>query len=210
MNREILPGEDFLYQRGAVSTAFPWDRPSYDTVKDYLQYLKDNSSIFEEFEIYLAGGILYNFDTTWDVDIFLVGGDQTDQRIEEQLNLMTDIALNKFFILVDIAWMERRPSNISYSQMETDNFLQEDILYKKIGHFKKMMGDESYEYDMKDHPNIDPIGEYLVKSSFGGFKHTDKMIDKVRNHPGQSVITTFSAEEFLLSDMNHFLENTNR
>lgn len=210
MNREVNPGENFLYQRGVVSTTFPWDRPSYNTVKDYLQYLKDESEVFDEFEIYLAGGILYDFNNTWDVDIFLIGGSQTDSRIEEQLNYMTDVALNKFFLLVDIAWYERRPSDIVYSQMEANNFLQEDIIYKKIGHFKKQMGSEAVEYDMKIVPGVETISEYLIKSSFGGFKHTDKMIDKVNNHPNQSVITTFSAEEFLLSDENHFLSNTNR
>jgi hypothetical protein len=210
MNREVISGEYFLYQRGAVSTTYSWYRPSYDYVRDYLQYLKDETTVFDEFEIYLAGGILYDFDTTWDVDIFLVGGSESDIRIEEHLNNMTDIALNKFFMLVDIAWMERRPSNLTYSQMEENNFLSEDITYKKIGHFKKVMGAESLEYNIKDIPNVETLSEYLVKSSFGGFKYPDKMIDKVRNHPRQSVITTFSAEEFLLSDRDHFLSNTNR
>jgi hypothetical protein len=210
MNREIKSGENFLYQRGTVSTVFPWDRPSYDSIKNYLEYLKNESSIFEEFDVYLAGGILYDFNSTWDVDIFLVGGSQTDERIEQQLNYLTDVALNKFFLLVDIAWFERKPSDIAYAQMENNNFLQEDITYKKIGHVKKTLGSESVEYDMKNHPNVELIGEYLVKSSYGGFKHTDKMIDKVNNHPNQSVIVTFSAEEFLLSDMDYFLNNTNR
>ena len=210
MDREIISGEDFLYQRGTVSTVYSWYRPSYDYVRDYLQHLKDETTIFDEFEIYLAGGILYDFDSTWDVDIFLVGGSESDARIEEQLNTLTDIALNKFFMLVDIAWMERKPSNLTYSQMEENNFLQEDITYKKIGHFKKKIGDESWEYNMKDNPSVEPLSEYLVKSSFGGFKHKDKMIDKVKDHPRRNVITTFSAEEFLLSDRNHFLSNTNR
>lgn len=210
MNREVQPGEFFLYQRGAVSTSFPWDRPSYNTVKSYLEYLKEETQIFDEFEVYLGGGILYSFENTWDVDIFLVGGTQTDQRIEEQLNLMTDIALNKFFLLVDIGWYERKPSDFSYSQMEANNFLQEDITYKKIGYLKKQMGSETYEYHMKDNPHMELIGEYLVKSSFGGFRHLDKMIDKVRDNPKPTVIATFSAEEFLLSDENYFLENTNR
>jgi hypothetical protein len=210
MNREIISGEDFLYQRGTVSTVYPWYRPSYDYVRDYLQYLKDETTVFDEFEIYLTGGILYDFDTTWDVDIFLVGGSESDAKIEEQLNNMTDIALNKFFMLVDIAWMERRPSNLTYSQMEENNFFSEDITYKKIGHFKKKLGNETVECDMRILPNLETIGDYLIKGSFGGFKHADKMIDKVKNHPKQSVIMTFSAEEFLLSDRDHFLSNTNR
>jgi hypothetical protein len=210
MNREIISGEDFLYQRGVVSTTYSWYRPSYDYVKNYLEYLKDETTVFDEFEIYLAGGILYDFDSTWDVDIFLIGGSESDAKIEEQLNTMTDIALNKFFMLVDIAWMERRPSNLTYSQLEENNFLSEDIMYKKIGHFKKVMGTESWEYNIKDNPSVESLSEYLVKSNFGGFKHSDKMIDKVKNHPKQSVITTFSAEEFLLSDRDHFLSNTNR
>lgn len=210
MNREVKPGENFLYQRGVVSTTFPWDRPSYAVVKNYLEYLKAESTVFDEFEIYLTGGILYDFNNTWDVDMILVGGSQTDARIEEHLNYMTDVALNKFFLLVDLAWYERKPSNYEYSTMEANNFLSEDITYKRIGHFKKQMGGEAIEYDMRIIPGIETIGDYLVKGSFGGFKHTDKMINKVKDHPNQSVITTFSAEEFLLSDEDHFLNNTNR
>ena len=210
MNREVNSGENFLYQRGVVSTTLPWDRPSYTAVKNYLEYLKAESTVFDEFEIYLAGGILYDFNNTWDIDIFLVGGSQTDARIEEQLNYMTDVALNKFFLLVDISWYERKTSDYEYSTMEANNFLSEDITYKKIGHFKKQLGDETIEYDMRIIPGIETIGDYLIKGSFNGFSHTDKMIDKVKNHPNQSVITTFSAEEFLLNDEDYFLNNTNR
>lgn len=210
MNREVQPGEDFLYQRGVVSTTFPWDRPSYNTVKNYLQYLKDESQIFEEFEVYLAGGILYSFENTWDVDIFLVGGSQSDARIEEQLNYMTDVALNKFFLLVDISWFERKPSDYSYSIMEANNFMPENISYKRIGHFKKKMGSEVTELDMKIMHGVETVGDYLIKTSFGEFKYSDKMIDKIRNSSRDIVIATFSAEEFLLNDENYFLENTNR
>ena len=85
-----------------------------------------------------------------------------------------------------------------------------DITYKKIGHFKKQLGSETVECDMRILPNLETIGDYLIKGSFGGFKHADKMIDKVKDHPKQSVIMAFSAEEFLLSDRDHFLSNTNR
>jgi hypothetical protein len=111
---------------------------------------------------------------------------------------------------VDAVWFERRPQNIEYSKLEEANFLSEDILHKKIGYFKKSVGNESTEYDPRLFPNAILLSEYLMEGNHGNYQHQQKMIDKVRNNKNPITITTFSAEDFLLNDKDYFLQNTNR
>jgi hypothetical protein len=210
LDKEVGSGEFFHYKKGNVETYFPWNRPSYEEVESYLEYVRKESSIMEDFEVYLMGGILYDFDTTWDVDICIVNQNASNEKIEEALNYLTDTALNKFFLLVDAVWFERRPQNIEYAKLEEANFMSEDILHKKIGYIKKTIGNESTEYDPRLSPDATLLSEHLMQGNHGNYQHRQKMIDKVRNNRNLVTITTFSAEDFLLNDKDYFLQNTNR
>jgi hypothetical protein len=210
LDKEVGSGEFFYYKRGNVETYFPWNRPSYEEVESYLEYVRNESSIMDDFEVYLRGGVLYDFDTTWDVDICIVNQNASNEKIEEALNYLTDTGLNKFFLLVDPIWFERRPQDMEYSKLEESNFLAEDILHKKIGYIKKSIGNESTEYDPRLFPNAILLSEHLIEGNYGNYQHQQKIIDKVRDNKNPVTITTFSVEDFLLNDKDYFLQNTNR
>jgi signal recognition particle GTPase len=209
-NRESIHGQYFLYQRGVVSTTTPWGRPTYEKLKTFLTYIQTNTSILTDYDVYIMGGVLFDFNTTWDVDICLVGGSQTNEKIEEDLNYLTDLALNTYNLLVDVSWYESRPKNLTYSEMEESNFFQQDVNHKKIGYVKKQIGDDIQESDLRTYSDATLLTEHLIQRNYGIIKHTDKMINKVQNNPNPITITTFSVNEFLETDENHFLNNTNR
>jgi hypothetical protein len=210
-NKIANQGQSFLYQRGVVSTTTPWGRPTYNKLKTFLSNIQNNTTILNDYEVYIMGGVLFDFNTTWDVDMCLVGGTLiTDGKIEEDLNYMTDLALNTYNILVDVSWYESRPENLTYSGMVENDFTPDNIIHKKIGYVKKQIGEEVEERDLRTYDDATLLTEHLIQRNYGNHKHTDKMIMKVQNNPNPITITTFSVNEFLSNDENYFLKNTNR
>ena len=86
---------DFYAKIGPVETNIPWGRPDFQTLKFFLNYIKNNSDIFERYEIYLIGKVLFNWDT-WDVDLLIVN----DFKSRFQLSLIFTL----FFSMALIAW----------------------------------------------------------------------------------------------------------
>ncbi len=91
-DKQAITGQTFLYQKGRTSTTTPWGRPTYQKVKEYLTYVQENTDILSRYEMYIMGGVLFDFNTTWDLDLCLVGGNQTDSKLEEDLDYLTDLA----------------------------------------------------------------------------------------------------------------------
>lgn len=209
-DKQALPGQTFLYQKGIVTTTKPWGRPTYQKVKNYLTYLKQHTDILDNYEVYIMGGVLFDFNTTWDLDICLVGGTQTDLKLEEDLNYLTNLSLNTFDMLLDVSWYESRPQNLVYSEMVENSFLQQDIQHKKIGYIKKQIGETIQEVDLRTYTDATTLTEYLIQRSYGTIEHTEKMINKVQNNPNPITVTTFSVDEFLSTNEEYFLNNTNR
>ena len=209
-NETANPNKTFLYQRGIVSTTTPWGRPSYNRLKILLSDIQNSTTIFSDYDVYLMGGVLFDFNTTWDVDMCLVGGNHTNEKIENDLNYITDLALNTHNLLVDVTWYESRPENLTYSSMVENDFTPDNIVHKKIGYVKKQIGEEIEERDLRTYDDAIVLTEHLIQRNYGTIKHTDKMINKVQNNPNSITITTFSVNEFLSNDENYFLNNTNR
>lgn len=209
-DKQAVAGETFLYQKGRVNTVIPWGRPSYQKVKNFLTHVQENTSILEDYDVYIMGGVLFDFNTTWDLDMCLVGGTQTDIKLEEDLDFLTDLALNTFNMLVDVSWYESRPQNLVYSEMQENNFLQQNIQHKKVGYVKKQIGENIQESDLRTYTDATTLTEYLIQRSYGAIEHTEKMVNKVQNNQNPTTITTFSVNEFLSTDENHFINNTNR
>ena len=167
--------------------------------------------IIKEYDVYLMGGVLFDFNNTWDVDMCLVGGNHNNEKIEKDLNFMMDMGLNQFNLLLDVTWYEHRPSNLTYQQMVEDNFKPDNIIHKKIGYSKKQINDEFEEKDLRNNPDFVLLSEHLVQGNYGlNTTHTEKMINKVQNNPKPETITTFSVIDFLKENESYFYSNTNR
>jgi hypothetical protein len=209
-NRVANLNDSIFFQRGVVTTTNHWTRPSYQKVHDYLFYLYLNSTIILDYDVYLMGGVLFDFNKTWDLDVCIVGGDYNDEKIEKDLNYMMKIGFSKFNMLLDVTWYETRPTNLTYEGMVENEFKPDNIVHKKIGYSKKQINDDIEEKDLRNDPNFVLLSEYLVQGNYSNIQHTEKMINKVQTNPNPITITTFSVNEFLLNDEDYFLNNTNR
>lgn len=209
-NKTVANNDTLFFQRGVVTTTKTWFRPTYQTLKNFLVDLQENTTILNDYDVYLMGGVLFDFNTTWDIDLSLVGGTKTNEEIESDLNYITDLAHNTHNLLVDVVWYENRPSNLTYQEMVNNNFLQENNVHKKIGYVKKQINDEVEEKDLRTYDDALILTEHLIQRNYGTYEHTEKMIQKVQNNTKPVTITTFSVDEFLNNNEEYFLNNTNR
>ena len=210
-NKVANLNDSIFFQRGIVTTTNHWTRPSYQKIYDFLFNLYLKSTIIKEYDVYLMGGVLFDFNNTWDVDMCLVGGNHNNEKIENDLNFMMDMGLNQFNLLLDVTWYEQRPSNLTYQQMVEDDFKPDNITHKKIGYSKKQINDEFEEKDLRNNSDFVLLSEHLVQGNYGlNTTHTEKMINKVQNNPKPETITTFSVMDFLEKGESYFYTHTNR
>ena len=99
---------EFSYQVGTVRTTTPWNRPTHDVIKRFLQ---DDivQSVLKKYNAYIIGAVLWNISETWDVDIFITNQNGNHPNtledfiiLENDLCSLYDIALNKYSILVSL------------------------------------------------------------------------------------------------------------
>ena len=113
-------------------------------------------------------------------------------------------------MLLDVSWYESKPPNLTYDKIVNDNFFSHDIVYKTIGYTKKQIGQNIQETDYRILPNIILLSEYLVQNNHGHHNRPENITAKVQNNPNPETIMSFSANEFLSTDEEYFLNNTNR
>jgi hypothetical protein len=201
------PSKYFLYQRGKIITEQPWKRPTYSKVKEFLFEIQNTSEIMKDYDLHLLGGVLWDFNTTWDVDISMIDNPSSYIVLEDYMHYMYDIAFNKYNLLVDIAWVNTKPEDIIYTP-DYSFILDNDFL--KIGYAKKQIGDEFEEIDLSNRPNYTLCGDYLIKGNFKNSIWKESFINKVKNNPNPITKITFPVKEFLENDEEYFLKNTNR
>jgi hypothetical protein len=201
------PSKYFSYQQGKIITEQPWKRPTYSKVKEFLLEIQNTSDIMKDYDLYLLGGVLWDFNNTWDVDINMVGNPTSYIILEDYMHYMYDIALNKYNLLVDITWVNTQFEDIIYTP---DYSFTIDNEFLKIGYIKKQIGEEWEEIDLRIDPLHSVQGDYLVK---GNWKHKpmkESFIEKVKNNLNPITKVTFPVKEFLENDEEYFLKNTNR
>jgi hypothetical protein len=201
------PSKYFSYQRGKIITEQPWKRPTYSRVKEFLLEIQNTSDIMKDYDLYLLGGVLWDFNKTLDVDINLIGNPNSYIVLEDYMHYMCDIALNKYNLLVDVAWVNTKPEDIDFD-LSPDYTVDNEFL--KIGYIKKQIGEEYEEIDLRINPLYSVQGDYLVKGNWKHKPFKESIIEKIKNNPNPITKTTFSVKEFLENDEEYFLKNTNR
>ena len=202
------PSKYFSYQRGKIITEKPWKRPTYSVIKEFLFEIKSTSNIMEDYDLYLLGGVLWDFNKTWDVDIALIGNPVSYKVLEDHMHYMYDIALNKYNLLVDIMCVDIKPEDIIYTPDYV--FSNNDNDFLCIEYIKKTIGDEFEEENLSDRPNYNLCSDYLVKGNRKYKPMKELFIERVKNNTNRITKTTFSIRDFLENDEEYFLKNTNR
>ena len=201
------PTKYFSYQRGKIITEKYWEQPTYSKVKDFLLEIKNTSDIMKDYDLYLVGDILWGFNNTEGIDIIMVKNPTSYIVLEDYINYMYDIALNKYGILIDVSWVNTKPEDITYTP---DLNLSYDNDFLRIGYVRKQIGEEYEELDLRTNSLFSVQGDYLIKGNFKNISLKESFIHKIKNTSNSIIKTTYSVKEFLENDEEYFLKNTNK
>jgi len=155
---------DFYYQIGEFSTETIWSRPSWIKIRRFLIELR-KTKIYKKYKIVLYGGIMYDINNTWDLDIQLISEklDSYDE-LENDLYFIYDIALNRHKLLVDVGFFYKEwNSNITRTDFYSKNYIDVPYDFIKIGYIKKIMNGKIEEYNLLKEDCIESLTKYLVK-----------------------------------------------
>jgi hypothetical protein len=206
LSKPYDPSKYFSYQRGKIITKQPWKHPTYSKVKEFLSEIKTTSDIMKDYDLYLAGDILWGFDTE-DINIIMLGNPTSYIVLEDYMHYMYDIALNKCNISIDINWLNIKPEDIIYTP---DFNFSYDNDFLRIGYTKKQIGEEHEELDLRINPLFSTQGDYLVKGNFKNINFKESFINKIKNTSNSIIKSTFPIKEFLENDEEYFLKNINK
>jgi|LakMenEpi03Aug12_release.lakeMendotaPanAssembly.Ray.scaffolds.fasta_scaffold303546_2 hypothetical protein len=197
----------FSYQRGKIITEKYWERPTYSKLKEFLLEIKNDSEIMKDYDLYLVGDVLWNFNNTEDIDIIIIGNPTSYIVLEDYMHYMYDIAFNKYNILIDISWVNTKPEDIIYT---SDLNFSYDNDFLRIGYVRKQIGEEYEELDLRTNPSFSTQGDYLIKGNFKNINFKESFINKIKTTSNSIIKTTFPVKEFLENDEEYFLKNTNK
>jgi len=210
-NKTVNPNQYFHYQRGSVHTGTAWKRPSYQSIKDFFAVINQETDILSKYDVYLMGGVLYDFNETWDVDLCITGNIQNYEELENDMNLMYDLALNHFRLLLDIQWYEKPLPVVTYEEITSDDFVHYRLKYIKTAYIKKEVGSEVDIVDIRGDEGVTKLTEYLVGGYHNEYPGTkQKVIDRIKNNPNRILKSVFDVKTFLTTDEQYFINNTNR
>jgi hypothetical protein len=210
-NKTVNPNQYFHYQRGSVHTGTAWKRPSYQSIKDFFTVINQETDILSKYDVYLMGGVLYDFNQTWDVDLCITGHIQNHEELENDMNLMYDLALNHFRLLLDIQWYEKPLPVVTYEEITSENFVHYKLKYIKTAYIKKEVGSEVDIVDSRNNEGVIKLTEYLVEGYHNEYPGTkEKVINRIKNNPNRILKSVFDVKTFLTTDEQYFINNTNR
>jgi predicted nucleotidyltransferase len=105
----VSPESKFVYKIGSVTTNKAWGRPNKQNLENLIIDIK-NIKNFHKYELFLVGGVVNGgLGKTTDIDI-IVNGDFT-YELEKFFHDLYDLALNKHQLLVDVKWLDKKPSD---------------------------------------------------------------------------------------------------
>lgn len=105
----VSPEAKFLYKIGSVTTNKAWGKPNKQNLENLINDIK-NIKNFHKYELFLVGGVANGrIGQTTDIDI-IVNGHFT-YELEKFFHDLYDLALNKHRLLVDVKWLDKKPSD---------------------------------------------------------------------------------------------------
>jgi hypothetical protein len=208
--------EHFSFRQGRFVTCKRAVRPEYYRLRRFLEAVRERTDIMQRYGLHLMGGVLFDFRTTWDVDICLTGPIESPERLEDDLDALFDLGFNHFEILLDLLWFEAPPPEVGYDEVRSPDFVQHRMKFRKTTCTVVEMGDQVRSSDLREterfqRGEIRQLTEYLVEGWLSEYPGTSgKFIDRILANPQRRLKTSFPVEIFLREDELYFLRHTNR
>ena len=120
----------FTYIRYPIIVTKPWDRPNK---KKFKLWKKDFLSLkgIENYEVWLHGEFLKNPKNTWDIDIALTGGNDSNiLELEKIMVTGTRIGFEKYNMLFDIGYHNKLTS--VNEQLSRKRYIDDTIIISNI------------------------------------------------------------------------------
>lgn len=201
---------NFYYSRGRVSTTIPWARPNYETIKAYCSYIKQSTDICERYQPYIVNGCLYCLGTTWDLDVHLVGTMSSPAQVEDDLDLLLDLGLNRFNMLIDAKLVEKCYPDVTVQEIADPNFtidIRNNILVTNIT--KTIDGTTVIDGDRKNGEKLtDNLFRYS-KSDWVPALRKPHLAGGILASPDKTIRLSMSFDEFLSMSREQFFTVTN-
>ena len=135
----------------------------------------NETDLTQRHEIYLRGGFLYDIHRTTDVDLNILGED----NLEDDLDAMLDIALNKFQLLVDVKWV---PKLFTPVDDKTVDLPLKVLNCREIANVYKQVGYEIARQDRRQLAEAKLLSEYLIEYP-NNYTHKYEFVKFVKQQP---------------------------
>ena len=223
--------EGFFYQIGNVTTTTGWYMPTYESAQSFLRD-PDIQHVLERYDdVFIIGGFLYEKET-WDLDLYLMlnWDENTDWvTVESDLDLLHRTALNKHYLLLDIA-ISKKP-NMTMSKQELidhnkgksiEDFTAprmegDDGHLVKISKVTKIINDKTViDYDVIVTPNIvygtitALTDNYLCLMDRSEMNHNDKMTKLIMRTISSNVLNNLPYKTFLDMSYTEYMDARNK
>ena len=207
MSSKIKKSTDYFYfQRGSVSTLKPWGRPTYNKVKELSKELKSTTNLFSKYEIYIYGGCLYNMSKTWDLDLFFIGDSTNNIQLEKDMNIIYDLAFNKYRLLCDIQWLKEHVDGFTDTTCKKTAYIVKQINEDVMIHDQRIINLNYNPKSIRSFAiNTKLLTEYLIEQEYTHTKH----IKASFVNDGLKLKHDFNLELLLTTDEEYYKKNTN-
>jgi len=194
----------FFYQRGRVKTTARWTKPTHDKALAYFRYIKDNSTILDRYDAYVVGAFLYGIEDTWDVDINLTGCYEP-QGLEDDLDYLLDVSLNKFNLLVDVKWVSMMFPPFEYANFFDESEVRPVHAIFTFNIFKGSNGNVR-PLDAKLLTPPDKLSENMQRTMYFYYQKK-KLLDLVMSNPDKAVPQSKRILDYLKEHSENRLQN---
>lgn len=216
-NKETTNLDDFFYYRiGNVETNKVWLRPSWDNIQKLLNFLYNNTDITSKYGVYFMGGVTWDINSTWDVDIQLVSKHFILDELESDIDTIHNYSLNKLRMLTDVQWRDKPKPILKKDQLIKNGFKDELSMFVKVGNVEKIINNKHIKITIDDmmNENIDDniikLNNNLLLMVKPFYTLPDKIKTKVLNCEKNIIRFDFHINEILGLSEQEFNEIKNK
>jgi hypothetical protein len=173
----------------------------------FLRDVQHCTDILERYDVFLIGGCLYSWETTWDLDLHLISEDVVIPQLETDLDFLNNISLNKYNQLLDATWTNTRHPVRMICSTNNCGEIFSGCRVVKTRVIEKRINEERARIDLAENPKYKLLSENLVETV--GTVPGQKVISRMLSNIGKELVLSMSVKDILANDENFFVENSN-